>query len=273
MFGHNLYLLLALGAVVGPAAAQLNWLQSSIANSVSTSLSNSFSSNTGMTDGIVSGMERGADNLRRTLRDLNATANNGVALAQDKVRDWYSMRLAAIWRWPVAYAQWLNPEVTDAACPEDGSLGRLLRDVEREAAACVQERVARGIPDVHASVAAALAKIDQYVQTVRTQGEECDEEVGMQGMMCKATRLAPLGGVLGVLGGDVGRVGGQVGVLVDATARQCVVLAAQPREAQAMAASNAVAECTKALGGNAGNAETARYFTSWRQSNGLLAVR
>ncbi|XP_034252954.1 uncharacterized protein LOC117652275 isoform X2 [Thrips palmi] len=273
MAEHNLSLLaLALAVVVGPAAAQFNnWLQASIANSVSASLSGV--SHTGMTDSIVSGVENGADNLRKTLQELNGTGNNAVALAQDKVRDWYAVRLAAIWRSPVAYAQWLNPDVADDACPEDSVLGHLLRDAEREALSCVQDRVPRGIPDVQASVASVLGRINQYMLSVRSQGEECDEEVGLQGVMCKATRLAPMAGMLGSLGGDVGRVGGQIGVLVDGTARQCTVQASQSRESLATAAANAAAECIKATGGNAGNMETARYFTNWKNSNNLITIR
>lgn len=97
-----------------------------------------------------------------------------------QVRDWYIPRQAQIWRGPLAYAHWLNPDVTAAMCPEDPALAVLLADVEVEALACVQNRVPAGIPDLHSRIDEVLGKIDQFKQNVRALAQGCDAQGGFQ---------------------------------------------------------------------------------------------
>lgn len=222
-----------------------------------------------MTESIVSGMERGTDSLRRSLAELNNTANSALSIAEDKVRNEYIPGLSNTWRWAVGYALWLNPEVPSSQCPEDPVVTRLLHEVEAEALACVRDKVPRSVPDVRNSVNQVLFEIEAYMQRVRRQGEECDEESGLQGVLCKATRLAPLGGYIGLLSGSVGRVSGEIGILVDGNARHCTITSAQTREAAALSASHNTSECIKAAGSNAGNYELARIYSSQRPQRAL----
>ncbi|KAE8751571.1 hypothetical protein FOCC_FOCC001818 [Frankliniella occidentalis] len=230
-----------------------------------------LASTTSITDSIVSGVAAGADSLKRTLQELNATAANGLPLAQDKVR-LYVADLGSSWRWSVSYAQWLNPDVPATTCPEEATVKRLLEEVEADALACVRDRVPKGIPDIVQSVAQVTGNINDYVDRVHQQAEQCDEQTGFMGAMCKATQVAPLGGQLGLLGGEVGAVSAQLAVLVDGTARHCTVTGAHVREAQAMASSLSTAECIKVAGGNQGTPETARYYARRRNAHSSIVV-
>ncbi|KAK3926673.1 Protein translocase subunit [Frankliniella fusca] len=228
-------------------------------------------SSSSITDSIVSGVAAGADSLRRTLQDLNATAANALPLAQDKVH-LYVGDLAATWRWTVSYAQWLNPDVAANTCQEEPTVRRLLEEVELEALNCVRDRVPKGVPDIVQAVGQVIGNINDYVDRVHQQAELCDEQTGFMGAICKATQVAPLGGQLGLLGGQVGAVSSQLAVLVDGSARHCTVTAAHPREAQALAASLNTAECIRAAGGNQGTQETARYFARRRNAHSTVVV-
>lgn len=85
----------------------------------------------------------------------------------------------------------------------------------------------------------------------------------LQSNMCKATRLAPMAGALGLLGSETGRAAGQLAVLVDGSARECVHAVrgqAQRTEEDAQAAAFTRSECIKWAGGNRGSPELEHYY-------------